>query len=128
MTRSAKLVMVAALVLGLAGVAMAGDVAGTWTAEFDTQIGPQKYTFVFEVDGDTLTGTAKGERQTDTSEVEITDGKVAGDTITFTETLDMQGQPLVIKYTGTLKGDEIQFKRNVADFATEELVAKRKTD
>ena len=128
MTRSRRLVMVAALVLGLAGAAMAGEVAGTWTAEFDSQIGVQKYTYTFEVDGETLTGTAEGERMGETAEVAITDGKVVGDKVTFTEMLNFQGQEVPITYDGTIDGDEIKFTRNVADFATEEIVAKRKKE
>jgi len=128
MTRSRRLVMVAALVLGLAGAAMAGEVAGTWTAEFDSQIGVQKYTYTFEVDGETLTGTAVGERMGETAEVAITDGKVVGDKVTFTEMLNFQGQEVPITYDGTIDGDEIKFTRNVADFATEEIVAKRKKE
>ena len=128
MTRSRRLVMVAALVLGLAGAAMAGEVAGTWTAEFDSQIGVQKYTYTFEVDGETLTGTAVGERMGETVEVAITDGKVVGDKVTFTEMLNFQGQEVPITYDGTIDGDEIKFTRNVADFATEEIVAKRKKE
>ena len=120
--------MVVAFVLGLAGAAMAGDVAGTWTSEFDTQIGLQKYTYIFEVDGETLTGTAEGERMGETVKVEITAGKVVGDKVTFTEMLEFQGQELPITYEGTIKGDEIEFTRNVADFASEEIVAKRKKD
>jgi hypothetical protein len=123
-----RLITAAALVLGLAGAAAAGDVAGTWTAEFDSQIGVQKYTYVFKVDGETLTGTATGERMGDTVEVEITDGKVVGDKVTFTEMLDFQGQQIPITYTGTIAGDEINFTRNVGEFATEEIVAKRKKD
>ncbi|MCG6921048.1 MAG: hypothetical protein LJF15_08190 [Acidobacteria bacterium] len=123
-----RLITAAALVLGLAGAAAAGDVAGTWTAEFDSQIGVQKYTYVFKVDGETLTGTATGERMGDTVEVEITDGKVVGDKVTFTEMLDFQGQQIPITYTGTIAGDEIKFTRNVGEFATEEIVAKRKKD
>ena len=119
--------MAVALVLGLAGVAAAGDVAGTWTSEFDSQIGKQKYTFV-EVDGETLTGTATGERTDGKTEVEITDGKVVGDKVTFTEMLDFQGQPLRVTYEGTIDGDEIKFDRNVADFVTEKIVAKRQTE
>ncbi|MGD8896776.1 MAG: hypothetical protein PVJ73_12140 [Acidobacteriota bacterium] len=126
MTRG--LITAAALVLGLAGAAVAGDVAGTWTAEFDSQIGVQKYTYVFKVDGETLTGTATGERMGETVEVEITDGKVVGDKVTFTEMLDFQGQQIPISYTGTIAGDEIKFTRNVGEFATEEIVAKRKKD
>ena len=128
MTRQGRMTLVAALVLGLAGAATAGDVAGTWTSEFDTQIGLQKYTYIFEVDGETLTGTAEGERMGETVKVEITAGKVVGDKVTFTEMLEFQGQELPITYEGTIKGDEIEFTRNVADFASEEIVAKRKKD
>jgi len=35
---------------------------------------------------------------------------------------------VAITYTGTVAGDEIKFTRKVGDFATEELVAKRKKD
>jgi hypothetical protein len=128
MTRLGRLVMMVALVVGLAGGAMAGDVAGTWTSEFDSQIGVQKYTFVFQVDGETLTGTATGERMGETAEVAITDGTVVGDKVSFTEILDFQGQELPITYEGTVEGDEIKFTRNVADFATEQIVARRKKD
>jgi len=130
MTRSTRLMMMAALVLGLAGVATAADIEGTWTAEFDSQIGEQKYTFAFKVDGETLTGTATGERMGEVVEAEITEGKVVGDKVTFTEMTTFQGQDLPITYEGTVNedGDEIKFTRNVADFAKEEIVAKRKTD
>jgi hypothetical protein len=129
MTRSTRLVMMAALVLGLTGIATAADIEGTWTAEFDSQIGQQKYTFAFKVYGETLTGTATGERAGEVVEAEITDGKVVGDKVTFTEMTTFQGQDLPIKYEGTINGDgdEIKFTRNVADFAKEEIVAKRKT-
>ncbi len=99
------------------------DAAGTWTATFETQIGPQSYTYVFAVDGTTLTGTAKNSLVETASEIK--DGKVEGDVITFVENLNYQGQELVITYKGTLAGDEIKFTRMVGEIATEELVAKR---
>ena len=46
------------MVLGMA--VLGADVTGKWTAEFDTQIGVQKYTYEFKVDGTKLTGKAKG--------------------------------------------------------------------
>jgi hypothetical protein len=55
-------------------------------------------------------------------------GTVKGDQIAFTEPLNFQGQDVPITYTGTIAGDEIKFTRKVGDFATEELVAKRKKD
>jgi hypothetical protein len=52
--------LAASLVLALP--ALAADVAGKWTTEFDSQIGKQKYTFDLKVDGETVTGKAHFER------------------------------------------------------------------
>ena len=101
--------------------ALAADFNGKWTAEFDTQIGVQKYTYELHVDGATVTGKAINER----GETAITEGKIDGDNITFVENLNFQGMDLRIVYTGKIDGDQIKFTRKVADFATEELVAKR---
>lgn len=117
--------LLAALVL--APLAAFADASGTWTSTFETQVGEQSYTFVFEVDGMTLTGTANSSvAGTANPEVELADGKVDGDTITFVENLSYQGQALAITYTGTMTSDdEIAFSREIAGVATEELVAKR---
>ena len=89
---------------------------------FDTQIGVQNYSYEFTVKDGKLTGRAKSEN----GETEIKDGKVDGDTVTFVEMLNFQGMEIRIVYTGKIvSADEIKFTRNVADFATEELVAKR---
>ena len=120
-----KTFLLSALIL--APLAAFADASGTWTATFDTQVGEQKYTFMFKVDGMTLTGTAKSMvAGAENPEVELKDGKVEGDTITFVENLSYQGQPLVITYTGTMRSDdEIQFSREIAGVATEQLVATR---
>jgi hypothetical protein len=109
--------------LALSPLLALADVAGTWTATFTTQIGEQTYTYVFAVDGTTLTGTAKSSLSEMPSEIK--DGKVDGDMISFVENLNYQGMDLVITYKGTVAGDEIKFTRMVGEFATEELVAKR---
>ena len=111
----------AVLMLTFAVLAPAADVSGKWTAQFDTQVGVQKYTYEFKVDGGKLTGKAVSEN----GESAIQEGKVSGDEITFVEMLNFDGQPLRITYKGKIAGDEIKFTRNVADMATEELVAKR---
>lgn len=109
------------LLAAMMAPALAADVAGKWTASFETQIGVQNYTYVFQVDGKKLTGTAKSQF----GETEITEGSVGGDEISFVENLTFEGQKLRIVYKGKVSGDEIKFTRNVADFATEEFVAKR---
>lgn len=127
--RIRQLILAFVLVLGTAAAALAADVTGTWTAEFDTQIGVQKYVFTFKVDGEKLTGEAVAERMGQKEgPVALKDGTVKGDQIAFTEPLNFQGQEVSITYTGTIAGDEIKFTRKVGDFATEELVAKRKKD
>ena len=46
--------------------------------------------------------------------------------MTFVETLNFQGMVLEISYTGKIvSADQIDFTRQVADIATEKLVAKR---
>lgn len=114
---------IAALFLVFSAVAaFAGDFNGKWTAQFDSQIGTQKYTFEFHVDGAKLTGKAMNEQF---GETDIAEGKVDGDAISFVEPLNFQGNELRIVYTGKIDGDSIKFTRKVGDIATEELTATR---
>ena len=118
-------IFVVSLVLVFSSLALvrAADVTGKWTAKFMTQVGDQEYTFDFVVKGTTLTGTAKGNLL---GESKITEGKVEGDKISFVENGKYMDMELRIEYTGTVtSNDEIKFSRKIADFATEELIAKR---
>lgn len=120
MTRHKVLSMIAALLLYSS--ARAADVSGTWTAEFDTQVGKQNYTYVLKVSGSQLTGKAKSAN----GETELKDGKVEGDAVTFVEMLNFQGMELKVTYRGkVVSADEIKFTRDVAGMVQEELVAKR---
>ena len=116
-----RLLLLPVLLLVLAIPARAADIAGKWTASFDTQIGVQNYTYTFKVDGAKLTGTAESQF----GKTEITEGAVKGDEISFVENVNYEGNSLKIEYKGKISGDEIKFTRNVADMVTEEIVAKR---
>ena len=112
-------VVIAVAVAGL----RAADPTGQWTATFMTDIGEQQYTYEFVVKGTTLTGKIKGSL---TGESQVADGKIDGDKISFVESVTFMEMPLRIVYSGVMtSADEIKFTRNVADFANEELVAKR---
>jgi hypothetical protein len=115
-----KSILAALVVFG--ALAQAPNVAGTWTASFDTQVGKQEYTYTFKVEGGALTGTAKGNLITDSV---LSDGKLDGNKITFVEKGMYMGMPLEFKYSGELAGDEIRFKRELMGFPAEEFVAKR---
>jgi hypothetical protein len=127
MRSGARLAAVAGIgVLSLCALpARAADVTGKWSAEFDTQVGVQKYVFDLKVEGEKLSGKASFERMGQKGEADLKDGTLVGDAISFTEMLDFQGNQVPITYTGKVAGDEMKLTRKVGDFATEEIVAKR---
>lgn len=123
MNKSILSLILAALPLPL----FSADLSGTWKSEFDSQIGPQKYTFTFKQDGTNLTGKANSEIGEQRRETALTEGKVVGDMVSFVETFNFQGNELRITYQGKLEADgaQIQFHREVGDVAKEEIVARR---
>ena len=115
-------VLVCSILLALTIGALAADVSGKWVAQVPGRNGQaRETTFTFKVDGDTLTGTVSG-RQNDTA---ISEGKVSGDTVTFTVTMERGGNTVKQSYTGKVSGDEIKFKREGGQGAATEFTAKR---
>jgi hypothetical protein len=128
MRTGARLATIAMGVLLGAVTANGADITGKWTAEFDTQVGLQKYTFQLAAAGEKVTGKAFFERMGEKGEADLLEGKLVGDKVSFVETFDAMGSPVRIEYDGTVKGDEIAFTRKVGEFATEQLVARRAKD
>ncbi len=87
-------------------VAAAADVNGKYTAEVPGRNGTQTTTFTFKTTGAAVEGTMAGMR----GEMPIADGKIDGDTLTFTITRPgRDGTPMKTVYTGKIKGDSIDF-------------------
>jgi len=124
MTNTSRLLLTTLLCFAGLGVARA-DLTGKWTAEFDSQIGVQKYVYEFKADGDKLTGKATYEHSMGKGEVALRDVKVKGDDVSFVEPLSFDGNEMLITYSGKLAGDEMKLTRQVGDFATEHIVVKR---
>jgi len=120
-----KYQLVLVTLAGCAGSVFAADVSGTWKAEFDSQIGVQKYTYTLKQDGATVTGKANADIGGEKREAELKEGKLDGNTISFVEMLSFQGNEIRIAYSGKVTDNEIKFTREVGEFAKEELVAKR---
>lgn len=122
-----KLRMIGTLLLLLATAlpAAAAELAGRWTAEFDSPIGVQKYVYVFKKDGDALTGEATYDHSMGKGTVALKNVKIDGDKVTFEEPLSVNGANITILYSGTLSDTEIKLSRVVGDFGTEQLTAKR---
>ena len=118
-----RLVLLSSL---LAVAAFAADVTGKWAADVPGRGGnTQKVTMDLKADGDKLSGTMSNPQ----GETAITDGKVSGDTVTFTITREMQGNTVKMNYTGKVAGDEIKFSvvREGGQGQAREFTAKRST-
>ncbi|MDQ2947533.1 MAG: hypothetical protein M3Y27_16630 [Acidobacteriota bacterium] len=118
-----RLVLLSSL---LAMAAFAADVSGKWAADMPGRGGnTQKVTIDLKADGDKLSGSISNPR----GETAITDGKVSGDTVTFTITREMQGNTVKMNYTGKLAGDEMKFTvvREGGQGQPREFTAKRLT-
>jgi len=119
-----RYVALTAVVLTLAwGISLrAADPSGRWAATFMSQVGEQVYTYEFVVKGTSLTGVAKGSL---TGETKISDGKVDGDTFTFTENATYMGMMITFTYKCKMtSGDTIELTRTIMDIP-ETATAKR---
>ena len=83
---------------------MAADVDGKWSGAIETPQGNIDIGFTFMADGATLNGSTTGP---DGSETKITDGKINGEDISFTVTIEGGPMPFTINYTGKIMGDKI---------------------
>ncbi len=93
------------LTILLAIPVMAADMAGTWKATAEGPNGPMERTFVFKVDGNKLTGETTSSMFGKST---LEDGKIDGDSLSFTITLKFQDQEMKINYKGKVDGKEIK--------------------
>ena len=108
-----KVIAVAATVLLAATTAWAADVSGKWTAKVPGAQGQGEsdVTFNFKVNGTDLTGTINNSQQP--GDVEIKDGKVSGDDVSFTLNRKIGENELKVLWKGKVSGDEIKFTRSI---------------
>ena len=125
MKKTQRATILAALTVLIALSAWAADVSGKWIAEVPGRDGQTRNTtFNFKAEGEKLTGTMTAFQ----NEVEIKDGTVKGDSISFKVNMQFGGNPAVLVYDGKISGDEIKFtrKREGSD-RSQEFIAKRAT-
>ena len=104
------------MTLTLAVSAFAADVAGKWKATMEGPNGSMQITFDLKVDGKKITGKAIG----DMGEMQITEGTIDGDNISFT----VQTDQFKVVHKGTVSGNEMKLKVEMGDNSME-MVAKR---
>jgi hypothetical protein len=122
--RTRTITLVLALVALCAMVAFAADVTGKWVATQEGRNGQtMTTTFNFKAEGSTLTGTVSGGRGGD---VQISEGKIDGDNISFAVVRTMGDREMKMTYKGVVSGDEIKFQVFMREGAEpREMVAKR---
>lgn len=92
--------------------AQAADPTGIWKGTFDFQGSSIPLTITLKIAGTMVTGTVEG---LPTTPVEIHDGTLAGDTVSFWVNTDYQGQTYKLVYKGKIAADQITF-----DFGTDD--------
>jgi hypothetical protein len=93
------------VLLAAAWAADKPNLAGKWTAKD----GENEIKLEFKVDGAKVTGTVDNAQAG--GSVEIKDGKLEGDQVSFSVVRQSNGSDVTIKWKGTISGDEIKFTR-----------------
>lgn len=89
-------------------LAMAADISGKWAGDMPGRGGETSpTTFTFKVDGEKLAGSMTGPQ----GDVPLQEGKVVGNQISFSTTLDFGGNSVKILYKGSVSGDQIKMTR-----------------
>jgi len=91
------------------------NVTGTWALSWETQRGATTSTFTFVQEEAAFTGTAQmtmggppGGGGGGTREVEITDGKVEGNRVTFSMPMRRGDQTMSFTFSATVTGDAME--------------------
>ena len=79
-------------------------VAGTWDLTVTTQQGENRATMTVTQSGGTLEGTMNTEMGT----VQVTDGRVTGQSVTFSVTVPISGQTTIVVFRGTVEGNRMR--------------------
>jgi hypothetical protein len=125
-----RLLFVTTILLVVAMGLWAADVTGKWTFQQEGRNGPQTVTLDLKASGSTLTGTVAGGGRAGAEPAAISEGKVEGDTISFKQVQEFNGNQRVTTYKGTVQGDTMKLDvtrpgRGGGDPTTTSVTAKK---
>jgi len=98
------------------------DVSGVWIFSVESAAGSSSPTVTFKQEGEKITGHYSSQLVGDAPLV----GTVKDQTINFTITGEIQGTPLVLKYTGTIENKDSMKGKLSTEFGDGTFTAKRK--
>jgi len=103
-SRRAFAVMVLVLAVSVGDLGAAG-IDGKWQAEVPGRGGPISVTLDLRAEGETLTGSI--------GDIEIQDGKVDGEAVSFVQVLTRGQRQIRFKYEGKVMGDSLELTRTL---------------
>ncbi|MEO8309077.1 MAG: hypothetical protein ABI616_13680 [Pseudomonadota bacterium] len=92
--------------------AFAADIDGKWAGSIDSPQGAMVVSYAFKSAGNTFSGTTAAP---DGTELAIKDGKIDGNKITFTVTLDFGQGPTTFAYTGEVSATDLKLHTSFMD-------------
>jgi hypothetical protein len=99
----------------LAAASFAADATGKWKGSFEVPGGPMlSLTFDLKVADGALTGKVVGLPPKEAG-LDIKEGKVQGDTVSFWIMSEYQGNPIKLLYTGKVADGQIKFTMGTED-------------
>jgi hypothetical protein len=111
------------LMAAFALTASAADISGNWKGSAETQNGTIERTFLFKVDGGKLTGETSSNMF---GKSVIEDGKIDGESVSFSIKVNVQGTEGKVNYKGKVDGDTIKFTVEIPAYNQSiEMTAKR---
>lgn len=96
------------------------NIDGTWDTLTKTPMGDQKALMTIHSSGDTFTGTSEGSL----GEIQIEDGKIDGNTITWTMEISVP-MKMTVEGKATIDGDTLQGEITAGMFGSSEITATR---
>lgn len=92
--------------------AFAADIDGTWKATAEGPGGTMERTFVFKAEGGKLSGETTSSMFGKST---LENGKVDGDSLSFTITIKFQDNEMKVNYKGKVTGNEIKLTAEIPD-------------
>ncbi len=99
-----------------ASPAFAADIDGDWSGSIDTPGGAMQISYTFKAEQSKLKGSTTAP---DGSKIAIADGKIDGNKLSFTLTLDFGAGPTKFVYTGELNGKDLKLATSFMDMPIE---------
>jgi hypothetical protein len=106
------------MTVAMSAVALAADVTGKWVGSVEGPNGPIELTYEFKADGEALTGSVSSAMGTQ----EISNGKVAGDVLSYD--VNLEGGKITHTAKVNAVGDEIAITAT-GDWGSVEYVVKK---